>query len=185
MTGAKHNPDGPSALSRRDAIVALLATASALSACDRAPEVASSADADVLALLDELAENLLRLSPETATSLGVDVGARAALRSQLGDRSAEGQQRIASQLRADLARADGIDASGLGDATRLRFDASLRLALRHCRIDARAGNDGRRSALDGVDSNTIRLNAVRGAQQHAAVRDLLSARRCAARSDER
>jgi uncharacterized protein (DUF885 family) len=118
VTGAKRNPDGPSALSRRDAIVALLATVSALSACDRAPEGASGADAAVLALLDELAENLLRLSPEAATSLGVDVGARAALRSQLGDRSAEGQQRIASQLRADLARADGIDASGLGDATR-------------------------------------------------------------------
>jgi len=114
------NPHDASALSRRDAIVALLATVSALSACDRTPEVASraDADADVLALLDELAENLLRLSPETATSLGIDVGARAALRSQLGDRSAEGQQRIASQLRADLARADAIDLSGLGAATR-------------------------------------------------------------------
>ena len=118
MTRAELNPPGVFALSRRDAIVALLATASALSACDRAPEVASSADADVLALLDELAENLLRLSPETATSLGIDVGARAVLRSELGDRSADGQQRIANQLRADLARADAIDSSGLGAATR-------------------------------------------------------------------
>jgi uncharacterized protein (DUF885 family) len=118
VTGAERDPDDPSALSRRDAIVALLATVSALSACDRTPKVGSGADAAVLALLDELAENLLRLSPETATSLGVDVGTRAALRSQLGDRSAEGQQRIADHLRADLARADGIDASGLGDATR-------------------------------------------------------------------
>ncbi|HSC14409.1 MAG TPA: DUF885 domain-containing protein [Gammaproteobacteria bacterium] len=117
-SAAERSPHDVSALSRRDAIVALLATVSALSACDRAPEVASGADADVLALLDELAENLLRLSPETATSLGIDVGARAALRSELSDRSAEGQQRIANQLRADLARADGIDSSGLGDATR-------------------------------------------------------------------
>src|SRR5262245_16540095 len=111
VTGAAEpNPPDGAALSRRDAIVALLATTSALSACDRAPEVTSGADADVLALLDALAENLLRLSPETATSLGIDVGARAAFRSELGDRSAEGQERIASRLRADLARAEGIDA---------------------------------------------------------------------------
>src|SRR5688500_4897132 len=63
-SAAERNPHDVSALSRRDAIVALLATASALSACGRAPEVASGADADALALLDELAENLLRLSPE-------------------------------------------------------------------------------------------------------------------------
>ncbi len=76
----------------------------------------------------------------------------------------------------------GVD---FGNATRLRFDASLRLDLRNCRIDARAGDDGHRAALDGVDSNTIRLNAVRGAPRHAAISDLLSARGCAARSDER
>lgn len=108
----------PVTLSRRDAIVALLASVSALSACDRTPAVAPGADAPALALLDELAENLLRLYPETATSLGIDVGERAALRSALGDRSAEGQRRIANQLRADLARVDGIDSSGLDAATR-------------------------------------------------------------------
>ena len=37
-----------------------------------------------------------------ATSLGIDIGARAALRSQLADRSAQGQQRIAGQVRAGL-----------------------------------------------------------------------------------
>jgi uncharacterized protein (DUF885 family) len=105
-------------LSRRDAIVALLATASGLSGCDREPDAVPSADVAALALLDDLAEKLLRLLPETATSLGIDVGARAALRSELTDRSAPGQQRIASELRQGLARTDALAVSGLGDLTR-------------------------------------------------------------------
>jgi uncharacterized protein (DUF885 family) len=75
-------------------------------------------EADALALLDQIADNLLRLAPESATSLGIDIDARKALRSQLSDRSAQGQQRIASQLRADLARVNAFDASGLSHATR-------------------------------------------------------------------
>ena len=65
-----------------------------------------------------MADNLLRLLPESATSLGIDTGARAALRSQLADRSAEGQQRIATQLRADLERVNAFNTSGLSHATR-------------------------------------------------------------------
>jgi uncharacterized protein (DUF885 family) len=51
-----------------------------------------------------VADDLLRLLPESATSLGIDTGTRTALRSQLADRSAAGQQRVAAQLRADLER---------------------------------------------------------------------------------
>jgi len=69
-------------------------------------------------LLDRVAENLLRLFPEGATSLGIDTGARAALRSGLGDRSGQGQQRIASQVREDLERVKAIDTSRLTHATR-------------------------------------------------------------------
>ncbi len=112
-----------SSLSRRDALLALLAAAGGLAACNRAPSTTAPANADAaaLALLDELAENLLRLAPESATSLGIDVEPRAALRSELTDRSAEGQQRIASRLREDLARAEAIDVSGLDAATRVSF----------------------------------------------------------------
>jgi uncharacterized protein (DUF885 family) len=106
---------GGSSLSRREAIVALLATVGALSACDRTPAFTASidADADALALLDALAENLLRLSPESATSLGIDVAARSALRFELTDRSAEGQQRIANRLREDLAAVVALATTGL------------------------------------------------------------------------
>jgi len=78
---------------------------------------AATAEADARALLDELAENLLRLLPESATSLGLDTGPRASLRARLTDRSAAGQQRIASQLAADLERARALNSSGLSHAT--------------------------------------------------------------------
>jgi uncharacterized protein (DUF885 family) len=75
-------------------------------------------DAEASAILDSIAENLLRLSPEGATSLGIDKGERAALRYQLSDRSAAGQQRLAATIRADLARANTIDTARLGHSTR-------------------------------------------------------------------
>ena len=80
--------------------------------------MATTIEADTRALLDELGENLVRLLPESATSLGIDTGARSALRAQLLDRSATGQQRIASQLKSDLARANALDVSGLSHGMR-------------------------------------------------------------------
>lgn len=75
-------------------------------------------EADARRLLDEIGENYLRFAPESATSLGVDTDQRAALRSQLADRSAEGQQRIANQVRQDLERANAFDVSRLSHADR-------------------------------------------------------------------
>lgn len=108
-------------LNRREALVGLGASVlpfivgvepAFAQAADPAAEVQASA------LLDSIAENLLRLSPEGATSLGIDKGERAFLRSQLADRSGIGQQRLAQTLRADLARANAIDISGLSHSTR-------------------------------------------------------------------
>src|SRR5688500_3666815 len=79
---------------------------------------AAATDKDAQAMLDQIGENYLRFAPEGATSLGVDTGARAALRSQLADRSAAGQQKIANQVRQDLERARDFDVSGLDHATR-------------------------------------------------------------------
>ncbi len=75
-------------------------------------------DAQALAVLDQIAEDLLRLSPETATSLGIDTGARAGLRSQLADRSAEGVQRLATQLRASLQRINALSTADLSHPVR-------------------------------------------------------------------
>ncbi|MDQ3479699.1 MAG: DUF885 family protein, partial [Pseudomonadota bacterium] len=75
-------------------------------------------EAQALALLDSMAKNLLRLSPEGATSLGIDKGEHASLRSTLSDRSAAGQQRLVQTIRADLARASAIETSALSHSTR-------------------------------------------------------------------
>jgi uncharacterized protein (DUF885 family) len=120
-----------SLLTRRQ-IIAGFASAAALplvSACNREPGAtgspggsSASGDAAARALLDDMGNKLLRLMPEAATSLGLDTGARAELRSQLMDRSADGQQRIASQLRTDLDRANAFDISGLPHATRTSIE---------------------------------------------------------------
>src|SRR5690606_21954841 len=104
-------------LSRRE-LIATLASATTLPllgpiASAFALENQAAGDAPALMLLESIAENLLRLFPESATSLGIDNGARAALRSQLTDRSLAGQKRIAGQLKADLARLDTLDTGGL------------------------------------------------------------------------
>ena len=83
---------------------------------------ASGDEANALALLDECAEHLLTLFPESATSLGIDTGDRASLRSQLADRSEAGKKRIADQVRADLERVSAFDTSGLSYTTRTSFE---------------------------------------------------------------
>jgi uncharacterized protein (DUF885 family) len=114
-------------LNRRQALAALAATTTlpVLHGCRNAPDASSTGsaagaegEANALAVLDQIGERLLKLLPESATSLGLDTGARATLRAQLGDRSAEGQQRIADRVRQDLDRAKAIDTSRLSHATR-------------------------------------------------------------------
>jgi len=111
-----------SLITRRTALAVLASTAASrlLSGCAResTPAIRATTEADALAMLDQIADNLLRLGPEGATSLGIDIGARAALRSQLTDRSAQGQQQIAKQIRTDLDRIKALDTSGLSHATR-------------------------------------------------------------------
>lgn len=58
--------------------------------------------------LDAIAESFMRLSPESASGLGIDSGARAALKSRLSDRSQAGREKEAAWLRAALARLDTL-----------------------------------------------------------------------------
>jgi uncharacterized protein (DUF885 family) len=118
-------------INRREALAALASTAALplLSGCadQSSPAPASTApaanlEADAKALLEQIGENYLRFAPESATSLGVDTGARAALRSQLADRSADGQQKIAAQVRQDLEKARALDVSGLSHASRTSIE---------------------------------------------------------------
>jgi uncharacterized protein (DUF885 family) len=116
-------------MTRRDAIatIASAATVPLLFGCARdggsaSPPSSGGTEADALKLLDSIADNLLKLQPEAATSLGIDTGARAALRSELADRSKQGQQRLAQQVKADLDRVTGLDSAGLSHAARTSVD---------------------------------------------------------------
>ena len=115
-------------LNRREAIAALASTVTVplLQGCsDQSPPktmIRTAADADPAALLDQAGENYLRFAPESATSLGVDTGTRTALRSELSDRSAAGQQKIADQVRQDLEKAKALDVSGLPHASRTSIE---------------------------------------------------------------
>ncbi|MDQ3145237.1 MAG: DUF885 domain-containing protein [Pseudomonadota bacterium] len=100
-------------LSAGVATAALPGCASTLSAAAR-----PATEPEAVALLESIAENLLAQSPESATTLGLDTGARAILRSRLSDRSAAGQARLAAVLRADLARASSIGTAALSHPTR-------------------------------------------------------------------
>lgn len=119
-------------LSRRQLILALAsaATLPLMAGCGgtgSTPPTAGSggaSDAEALALLDDVANNLLNLFPDQATSLGLDTGARADLRAKLTDRSAAGQRHIASTVRADLDRLNAVETDGLSYAVRTSVDVA-------------------------------------------------------------
>jgi len=107
---------------RREAVAALAASAAALplASCRRAGPAAT--DIDASKLIDSIGENLLHLSPRDATTLGIDTGARAALRSQLEDRSAAGRQRVRDLLKQDLVRAEAFDVANLSFPVRTSIE---------------------------------------------------------------
>jgi uncharacterized protein (DUF885 family) len=113
-------------VTRREVLAALASTAALplLNACmgDGASSTTDSNEAAALGLIDECAEHLLALFPESATSLGIDTGNRAGLRSQLADRSEAGKKRIADQVKADLDRVTAFDASGLSYTMRTSLE---------------------------------------------------------------
>lgn len=108
-------------LNRRQALAGLAASAATLAACAPA-RVASLPALSPATLLDDMAERLLAVFPESATSLGLDTGARSALRGRLGGRGPADMAALASLLREDLARTQGVDMAGLDASTRTSFE---------------------------------------------------------------
>jgi uncharacterized protein (DUF885 family) len=105
---------------RREFVIATGATLAASRLPAQAPPSANDAAAE--RLLAEFAEELLVDYPESATSLGIDNGARAALKSELSDRSAAGQQTIAKRVASRIERLNSIEPGNLGPATRIDMD---------------------------------------------------------------
>ncbi|WP_293882240.1 DUF885 family protein [Sphingomonas sp.] len=73
-------------------------------------------------VLDTIADKVLSFSPETATSLGVDVGPRAGLRARLSDQSPAGNAAFASATDAMMAQVHTVDRKTLSPADQLRWD---------------------------------------------------------------
>ncbi|MFC0203046.1 DUF885 domain-containing protein [Novosphingobium soli] len=107
--------DRPALPCTRRAALHLLAAGTATVAL---PLRAASGRPDAAALLDGIAWSLLEHVPETATTLGVDTGAHAALRARLEDRSQAGRDAYAATLRRGLAVVEAFDAAGLDHSTR-------------------------------------------------------------------
>ncbi|MFN4095873.1 MAG: DUF885 domain-containing protein [Sphingomonas sp.] len=102
------------------ASTATFAARPALPACAR--NSAPSADSAADALLSATAEQLLTSSPESATSLGIDKGERAHLRSMVEDRSVAGRQKVADGLRARIAQIDALDRNALSPVMQTNVD---------------------------------------------------------------
>ena len=114
-------------ITRRQALAGLGATTTlALTGC----ATSSVSEAGVLQarkigadrLLEVVAYNLLEHEPERATSLGVDTGQYAALRSRLEDQSPAGQQAFAATLKQDLERVRAFPRDGLDAETVTNLD---------------------------------------------------------------
>lgn len=105
----------------------LAASASALAVSAAGPFQAFAAtpsEARLAELFDELFEAGIDRSPESATSNGLDKGARAALKSQLDDESDAGHAKRLAFNKQALARIEAIDAAGLGTVARNQRDVA-------------------------------------------------------------
>lgn len=120
---------------RRQLVLSLLATAAALPASSRAlARTVPPASTTFAAALDRYAQDILALSPETATSLGLDKDKNAALKSRLSDLSPAGNTAWVKHLKGMLADLGGMRRDALGPADQIRYDT-----VRHA---AQMGVDG-------------------------------------------
>ena len=103
---------------RRDFVIA----SGAALAATRLHGASPDHDAASEQLLAGFTEEMLVDYPESATSLGIDNGERAALKSKLSDRSAAGQRTIAERAARRLDQLKAIDFGELGPAARIDVD---------------------------------------------------------------
>ncbi len=110
-------------LSRR---VFLMASAAAgLAPALPAAAQTTAGDPRLDALFDTFVDQMLTLSPESATSLGLDKGARAGLKARLTDRSIAGAQHAAAATADRLEALKAFDTAGLNAQAKLNYDVAL------------------------------------------------------------
>ncbi|CAN5451608.1 DUF885 family protein [soil metagenome] len=103
-----------------------LATTAGAALMTAAPALAQGGeDAKLKTLLDKIFEDQVDDSPERATSLGLDKGARAALKGQLDDRSAAARDARLAKVKARVAALNAIDRKALSPASKVDLDVVL------------------------------------------------------------
>jgi uncharacterized protein (DUF885 family) len=122
-----------------------LLTSSAAAAALPTTSFARRAGPPVFAkLLGQFADEIITLSPETATSLGLDKGTRASLKSKLSDGSPTGDAKWANQVKSMVARLGGIERTKLSPAEQIRYDT--------VKYAAERGVEGTKFAFGGAAS---------------------------------
>jgi uncharacterized protein (DUF885 family) len=113
-------------MNRRELLAAVSAAglAGGLGVAGRAL-AAPGTHAELDALFDAFVSEGLDLSPEGATSLGLDVGARAGQRAKLGDRSPAGYKAQQDLAVSQLGRLEAFDASALSPGDELNREIVL------------------------------------------------------------
>jgi uncharacterized protein (DUF885 family) len=96
-------------------------------------------------LLAGFADEILQLTPTTASSLGLDKGERAALKGKLEDASPAGDAAWAAQVHSMLQRLNAIDRNALGADAQVRYDT--------VRYAASEGEAGIRFSFGGAASS--------------------------------
>lgn len=111
-------------LTRRSMLAGTAAVA-ATPALSRLVPITPATSAETERLLDSMAKDMLVEFPENATALGIDNGARAALKYRLTDRSLEGVERHKLEAGRRLAKLKSVSKSGLDDSVRTNLEVAL------------------------------------------------------------
>lgn len=89
------------------------------------PARAAGADEAVLSRLSALSDTLLVTTPESATALGLDTGARAGLKAKLSDRSWSAVQSLTQLCKDEVKALKAIPDAGLSHDVRIHRDVAI------------------------------------------------------------
>ena len=107
---------------RRRQFLSTAGIAAATAALPVGARAQGSPDADLRAMLDRFFYARLEDNPEGATSLGLDTGPRAHLKSKLGDTSRAGQAKQFARARQELAALKAVPRDRLSENARLDYE---------------------------------------------------------------
>jgi len=109
-----------------NAAAASLLSTLPLSACrqvtDETSIITKTSDDSVMSLLESATDFMLNAYPESASSAGIDKGKYAGLKSELTDRSPEGQDKIKRDAAAILGKLNNVDMGAVTPETALNVD---------------------------------------------------------------